>query len=127
MGKGTIAIESLDHDVLVHLRRSHQTRQAALGSRTQSKTTNNGLSPTVRGQILSAMHQALRTQEDRAVGTGIERSARWRAPAHGGRDGIIDGSSAPSLANGNAANAVATASAITKRVSFAYIVSMFLL
>ena len=53
-----------------------------------------------------------------AAGTGLERQARWRTAAPGGRDGVVNGARLPEPAAGNTANAVATAAALSKTVSF---------
>jgi hypothetical protein len=58
-------------------------------------------------------------QDDQAIGTGCERSARWtsnRVPAPGAREGEIEGIIAPPLATGNSANAAVTAAAVVKKV-----------
>lgn len=120
-----LVVEDLDFAMLVRLQHRHQTRQADLGVRTQAKSINVDDSTkrpmTMRGQIIRTMHQTLKTQEDKAVGTGCERSARWtnnqRIPAPGGRDGLIAGAPVPALAGGNSANAAITASALAKQVN----------
>ncbi len=55
-------------------------------------------------------------RDDTAVGTGLERGARWHAPAAGGRNGLVNGVRAPELTAGNSANAAVTATAAAKQV-----------
>ena len=82
IGQGVITFEDLDFDALVCMRCSHQTRQAVKGVRTklsrdilddeQTKTA------TLKQQIIIQFHEALReSQDDKAIGTGYEHSARW--------------------------------------------------
>jgi hypothetical protein len=122
IGQGVITFEDLDFDALVRMRRSHQTRQAAKGVRTklsrdipddeQTKTA------TLKQQIIIQFHEALReSQDDKAIGTGYERSARWRAPARGARNGEIEGSIVDPLPSGNAANAAVAALSLVKQVT----------
>jgi hypothetical protein len=97
------------------MRRKHQTQQAALGVRTKSETVDKP-EISMRQQLIRRFHEVLKEQQDHAIGTGCERAARWRAPAPGGREGQIDGLSAPALPSGNSANAAVAASAIAKKV-----------
>lgn len=114
--------DSLDFGALVAMRRAHQTYQAAHGIRTKQspdetdETTKKKV--TLRRRIIRKFHEALReSQDEQAVGTGKERSARWQANhAPGGRDGKIDGTAAPELVSGNSANAALAASAVAKKV-----------
>ena len=113
LGHGTVRYGDLDFEALIEMRRKHQTKQAATGVRTTKSKPTSG---TLRGRIIREFHQALKeAQDEQAVGTGIERKARWRQPAPGGRDGIIDGAHAPDLAAGNSANAAATAAIVAKQ------------
>ncbi|KII84575.1 hypothetical protein PLICRDRAFT_167537 [Plicaturopsis crispa FD-325 SS-3] len=115
--------DTFDFSILVVMRRRHQTRQAALGVRTKGKDEPNhsgsGEKPEVsmRRQIIRQFHAVIREQQNVAVGTGVEREARWRAPAPGGRDGTVNGQSSASAASGNAANAAAAASKAAKEAA----------
>lgn len=91
-------------DVLVNLRRKHQTHFAAAAVRTQ----DNGLGlqpaaeqePSLRAKILSKFHEIRRKVQDRAPTTGVPREIHWKGK---------------SLA-GNSANAAAVADAAAKKV-----------
>lgn len=100
------------------MRRLHQTRQAALGVRTRSSTTEDATKQevSIRRQLIRRFHEAMREEEYHAVGTGLERSARTRAPAPGGRGGQIDGMDETGLSAGNSANAAASAATVAKQV-----------
>jgi hypothetical protein len=52
------------------------------------------------------------------MGTGLERSVRWRAPAPGGRAGVVLDSQPALAAAGSSANAALTATALAKKVWF---------
>ncbi|KAF8166954.1 hypothetical protein BJ912DRAFT_1149772 [Pholiota molesta] len=73
-GHGSLSFDRLDFDLLVQMRRQHQTKQAAQGVRTKlSKSTNDDASTALRTQILREMHIALKEAQDTAaVGTGLE-------------------------------------------------------
>lgn len=97
-GAGSIRPGDLDFQSLIEMRRQHQTKHATTGVRKQQSNSVD----TLRSNILQRFHGALRAaQDDTAVGTGLERGARWRAPAAGGREGLVDGVRAPQLAAGN--------------------------
>jgi hypothetical protein len=102
-GHGNITLSDLDFTELVNLRSLHETEQAKKGVRVQTAGKNKNLS--LRMELIKKMHAVLKEVEDQAPGTGLERNARWRAPALGGREGVIDGQQAPSLPSGNTANA----------------------
>ncbi|KAF9481696.1 hypothetical protein BDN70DRAFT_991713 [Pholiota conissans] len=116
IGRGTLKFDRLDFDTLVQMRRNHQTKQAAQGVRTKlTKPTNEDKSTALRSKILREMHGALKeAQDEAAMGTGLERQQRWRAPAPGGRGGLVEGVAAPDLAAGTSANAAVSADAIAK-------------
>lgn len=120
-GLGEATYDTLDFEALVNMRRDHQTYQAAHGVRTKQSPTDDEtkITMTLRRQIIRELHQALKeSQDDKAVGTGSERAARWQDNhALGGRDGQVNGVSAPDIASGNAANAALAATAVTKKVS----------
>lgn len=119
LGLGGLDTTQLDFEALVKMRRQHQTRQAALGVRTRQGTGNveGEKVISIRRRIIGRMHEILKEQKDQAVGTGVERSARWRAAAPGGRAGVVDGEAAPGLAAGNSVNAAAMAATIAKQVN----------
>lgn len=72
---------------------------------------------TQRQQILRGFAEIIRECGDKGVGTGLERSARWRNPAPGGRGGQVNGVVASAPAAGNSANAAVAADAVAKKVS----------
>lgn len=119
IGHGTIQYDDLDFEMLVNMRRQHQTKQASKGVRTKKSKPADG---TVRGQVIREFHQALKeAQDDKAIGTGTLRGVRWTAPApgpaSGGRGTLINGIMGDNLPAGNVANAAAAAAAtVAKRV-----------
>ncbi|KAF8345747.1 hypothetical protein F5887DRAFT_1158686 [Amanita rubescens] len=76
----------------LHLRFSHQTEQAAKGTRTS--TTTQSLAPDA---------SALSERQRKGVGTGLERAARWKNAA------AWDSIDADAPNAGNSANAAAAA------------------
>lgn len=99
LGHGASRYDDLDFEMLVEMRRKHQTKQAASGVRTKKIKTSGD---TLRGQIIRQFHEALKeAQDERGAGTGLERDARW----HGELP-----------AAGNAANAAAVAATVSKKV-----------
>ena len=125
LGRGVLSLGTLDFKALIDMRYAHQTRSADKGVRTRhsrvgKEDTDNKKNPTLLGRIIHQFHEALKeAQDDQAIGTGYERSARWttnRVPAPGARDGVIEGSLAPTPTAGNSANATVTAAAVVKRV-----------
>ena len=104
------------------MRHSHQTRQADKGVRMRylrEEKDDKKTKPTLFRSIIRQFNEALKeTQDDQAIGTGYERSARWttnRVPAPGARDGKIEGILAPPLVTGNSTNAAVTAAAVVKQ------------
>ena len=78
LGGVTFNLNDLDFTPLVEMRRQHQTRQAALvGVRTRSYTGVDVSKLTLKKQIIRRMREVLKEQDNQAVGTGCERSARW--------------------------------------------------
>ncbi|GLB37771.1 hypothetical protein LshimejAT787_0408220 [Lyophyllum shimeji] len=118
LGRGMVTFESLDFNMLIKMRREHQTRQAALGVRTkQTSDAGDGKAekPSIRRQVIRKFEEALKeVQDERAVGTGSERVIRWRHSAPGGRDGEIEGEHEGLLPAGNTANAAVAAAAVAK-------------
>ena len=121
LGRGTMQYEDLDFEMLVNMRRQHQTKQATTGVRTKKFKEVSSDETTTRGELIRELHEALKeAQDDVAIGTGANRRDRWtdnRVPAPGGREGIINGATAPDVQAGNAANAALTAAAVAKKVS----------
>ena len=122
LGRGVLTLDTLDFKALIDMRRTHQTRQADQGVRmrhSREETDDKKTKPTLLRSIIRKFHEALKeAQDDQAIGTGYERSARWtanRVPAPGARDGKIEGRLAPPPATGNSANAAVTAAAVVKQ------------
>jgi hypothetical protein len=111
----------LDFEMLINMRREHQTKQAAIGVRTKKFKADSSDATTIRGKIIHELHEILKeAQDDMAIGTGADRSRRWndnRVPAPGGRDGVIKGVAAPEISLGNATNAALAAAAVAKKAS----------
>jgi len=123
LGHGVLTLGALDFKALIDMRYAHQTCSADKGVRTrhsQREREGEKTTPTLCGSIIHQFHEALKeAQDDQAIGTGYERSARWttnRVPAPGAHDGKIEGALAPALATGNSANAAVTAAAVVKQV-----------
>ncbi|KAG6905164.1 hypothetical protein DXG01_004460, partial [Tephrocybe rancida] len=110
LGRGNIDFDSLDFHALINMRREHQTKYAATGVRTWKDTGNDnehssdGIpKESIRRKLIREFHEALKEGQDaQAVGTGVERSARW-----------LEGSSTKT--SGNAANAAAAAETVAKK------------
>ncbi|KAJ6620818.1 hypothetical protein B0H10DRAFT_2432733 [Mycena sp. CBHHK59/15] len=120
LGRGSATAQTIDFDYLVELRRRHQTIQAARGVRTRVIDTTNtekAKEASLRQQLIRKFHLALKEDQDRAVGTGVEREARWKASAPGGRGGNVPGSSSDIVLAGNSANAALTATALAKKAA----------
>jgi hypothetical protein len=118
-GHGTIQLSDLNLSALVKLRSVHETEQAKKSVRKGDAKVN--VKDTICMKVIKEMHAALKEVEDKAVGTGLERGARWRAPALGAREGIIDGVAALALASGNTANAdIATRQTVNVASSFCF-------
>lgn len=75
LGHGKLRTEDLNFEMMINMRRAHQTKHAATGIRTKrSKPTDE----SIRGRILQEFHKALKeAQDERGAGTGLERVARW--------------------------------------------------
>ncbi|KAF8150905.1 hypothetical protein B0H34DRAFT_156021 [Crassisporium funariophilum] len=113
--------DDLDFEMLVDMRRQHQTKQATTGVRTRKFKEISSNETTMRGKLIRELHEALKeAQDDVAIGTGANRRDRWtdnRVPAPGGREGVIDGATAPDALAGNSANAALTAAAVAKKAA----------
>ncbi|GLB42721.1 hypothetical protein LshimejAT787_1201700 [Lyophyllum shimeji] len=112
----------IDPQQLPQLRFAHQTKQAASGIRT-SKTRQQprptiSREPSLREKFAENMVATLKEREEKGITAGVDRLVRWtwREPAPGGREGRIDGTSAPALASGNSANAAVNATANAKKI-----------
>jgi hypothetical protein len=102
-----MAYNTLDFKALVCQRKQHQTRQAAKSARVKYSESKDESSTapveSTRRQILRKYHELLKEDQSKAVGTAVERQARW--------------STDPKHKAGNAANAAAVASAVATKVS----------
>jgi hypothetical protein len=113
LGQGSATPDTINFDYLVELRRRHQTAQAARGVRTRvvDWSSEKAKAVSIRQQLIKKLHLALKEEQDHATGTGLERSARWRAPAPGGRAALPAAAAA-----GNSANAALAATVVAKKV-----------
>ncbi|KAJ7708424.1 hypothetical protein B0H16DRAFT_1746298 [Mycena metata] len=89
------------------------TIQAARGVRTRivDRSSEKAKQDSLRQQLIKKLHLALKEEQDYATGTGLERNARWHAPAPGGRGAKESEATLPA---GNSANAASTATAVAK-------------
>jgi len=113
---------SLDLHQLIVLRRQHQTKQAEDGVCMRGEATTEMPEVSLRRQLIREFHTVLKEEQELAIGTGCERNARWRAPAPGGRLQKVNGAPASQLANGNSANAVASATMLAKQVEYHFVI-----
>ncbi|KAI1783947.1 hypothetical protein LXA43DRAFT_902571 [Ganoderma leucocontextum] len=106
-GTSTVDALSIDLSELVRLRRAHQTRQAARGVRTRGQPEecdapegSEADATRTRQKLLAKLREILKSKlgDDVAVGTGLERAARW-----------IRGSTVEDDSGGNVANAAQAA------------------
>ena len=109
---------TIDISELVHLRFLHQTKQAETGVRkvgsgesTANRQAEKPLSE--RQQIIRKFAEIIKQQDDRGVGTGLERSARWISK---GSEKGTKQSKAVEKTSGNSANAAAVADATASSV-----------
>ncbi|KAG2145165.1 hypothetical protein DEU56DRAFT_899942 [Suillus clintonianus] len=102
MGLGTFPIQALDIDALVRIRSNHETEQAKKGIRTGRAQLNDiaGNVLSERRRLIREFQVVLKEQQGRAIGTGLERAARWTEQV-------------PQA--GNSANAANAAKAVVKR------------
>lgn len=80
LGQGVVTFDDLDFGVLIQMRRSHQTRQAAMGVQTKLSQDvpddRKKKTASLKQQVIHQFHEALReSQDDKAIGTGYEGSA----------------------------------------------------
>lgn len=77
MGHGAIQYDDLDFEILINMRRQHQTKQAATGVRTKKFKADSSQETTMRGKIIRELHETLKeAQDDVAIGTGADRGRR---------------------------------------------------
>jgi hypothetical protein len=122
------ASTSFDFSALIELRRQHETQRAAEGVRVKNRLVEAGTdvetnagptkSEMVKKQIKREMNAVLREHSQKAIGTGLERQARWRnSSAPGGRS-----ENEVSALTGNSANAELAAgqraAAVSNRIFF---------
>ena len=110
---------TIDVSELVRLRFLHQTKQAETGVRkvgsgesTANRQAEKPLSE--RQQIIRKFAEIMKQQDDRGVGTGLERSARWISK--GSAKSTSKQSELVEKASGNSANAAAVADATASSV-----------
>ncbi len=103
-GRGITKVEDLSFDLLVSLRRYHQTKQAATGVRTRAKSLDP--STSLRRKIIQEFHDVMNEYKDHAstAVAGQSRLARWKDKADS--------------QTGNSANAAAAATNMASKVSF---------
>lgn len=83
LGRGVLSLGTLDFKALIDMWYAHQTRSADKGvhtrlSRGGREDSDNQKKTTLLGRIIHQFHEALKeAQDDQAIGTGYERSARW--------------------------------------------------
>ncbi|KAJ7273022.1 hypothetical protein C8J57DRAFT_264300 [Mycena rebaudengoi] len=101
------SFEALDFKALVRQRQEHQTRQAAKCARikdTKLDDSHTAVAESTRRQLLRKFHELLKEDQARAVGSAVEREARWKT--------------APKTPPaGNSANAAAVASAVATKAA----------
>ena len=103
----------LNLDALVTMRFQHQTEQAAKGIRlkgSSDKPADGEKEISIRRQLIRKFHEVLRQQQERGVGTGCDRAARWLDAA------AEPGGQVSDKATGNSANAALAATAVATRV-----------
>ena len=108
----------IDLSEFVQLRFSHQTKQAATGicSSTQAPASEGLTKLTERQCVLQHFSKILKQQEEKGVGTGLERAVRW---AHINVSMATSTSSSGVSGAGNSANAAAVAKAVATKVRVA--------
>jgi len=86
LGHNAMQHGDLDFEMLITMRRQHQTKQAATGVRTRKfKADSSQSETTMHGKIIHKLHEMLKeAQDDIGIGTGADRGQRWtdnRVPA----------------------------------------------
>ncbi|ETW83150.1 hypothetical protein HETIRDRAFT_107270 [Heterobasidion irregulare TC 32-1] len=96
-------VDNLNFTTIIDIQRVHQTCRAAQGVRknavleVSSSGSEKVAKETLQRQIIREMQGLLLQQEDRGIGSGLERKERWKALASRG------------LSSGNSANAALAA------------------
>ena len=99
-GLGRFLVPNLDFTILIELRRSHQTRQAAAGVRTRKSASHANPVTSMRHQIARKLQDILKEDDSGGGTAGDGRNARWIGNA-----------------SENAANAAAVANTVALSVS----------
>lgn len=107
---GITDLEDIDMSELVKLRRAHQMRYAETGVRVR---TTKAVDPAEDSKRLLGhkLYEILKQEQDRGIGTGLERTARWK-------------NKATETKSGNAANAAAVAKTNARKVRSAEMLSI---
>jgi hypothetical protein len=116
----------IDLTALVRLRYLHQTKQAETGIRTKGDACNEVGNATLtemgrkalteRQQVLREFAQIIKQQEDKGVGTGLERKFRWLSKEQNSVVEVDSESNMQADLSGNSANAAAAAKATASKV-----------
>ena len=101
VGFGNVKHGDYDFQMLINMRRKHQTKQAAAGVRTQNVTSIADKTAGIRHSVIRELHAALKEGQDCEVGptAGVDRQTRWDC-----------------LPSGNTANAAVVAANASKQV-----------
>ncbi len=104
----------IDFSTMILVRQKHETERARKGIRTREDDAVNAATgeasklakrkESARQALIRRMQEVLREEQGRAIGTGLERDARWRAH-------VTAASRLASEATGNSANAALAAGA----------------
>ena len=116
IGMGNFGLQSLNLGSLIKIREEHETDQAKKGCRMGGEQLSSSLitqPESVRKQLIHEFHTILKEQQDRAIGTGVQRSLRWTGTTS-------------QVPTGNAANAATVSKENIRkvcRITFTYLVS----
>ena len=99
-----VRTQDFNAQILVDIRRSHETLQAATGSRSRASPRSQEDSP--RRKLIRELQDILKKDGQRGVGTGLERKARHTTLPE----------PEPENATGNSANAAAAAASAASKV-----------
>ena len=106
------ALLNVDLTQLVSILRSHETPRARLAVRTNKHAANDPANKTqkesARQALIREINQTLRLEQERGIGTGLARDARWRTHI---AEGVKATNDATTQASGNTANAALAAGA----------------
>ncbi|KAH7904198.1 hypothetical protein BJ138DRAFT_1240158 [Hygrophoropsis aurantiaca] len=92
----------MDLQALVEIRRKHETRQAKMTEAPPKEVT-------IRTNLIREFEAVLKEQQDRSIGTGVERATRWTGSSN------RPTTTSSGLPSGNAANAASVAKAAAKK------------